>query len=151
MKALLTKLVVLFRRPHDFTIGPKDRPYMLRWYIIPRNRFFNVYLHKICRDDDDRALHDHPWASLSLILAGGYCEVKPSGRRDYAAGSVILRGSTYQHRLEVLGGEPCWTLFVTGSRVREWGFHCPKGFVSWKDFCATDDYGNIGRGCGEMS
>jgi hypothetical protein len=48
------------RRP-DFIIGGADNPYLLRWWIIPRNRWCNVYLHKILRDDDPRALHDHPW------------------------------------------------------------------------------------------
>jgi hypothetical protein len=47
-------------RPPDFVIGG-DSPYMLRWWIIPRNKFFNIYLHRFLRSDDDRALHDHPW------------------------------------------------------------------------------------------
>ena len=41
-------------KPH-FVIGGADDPYMLRWYLIPRNRRFNIYLHKFLRDDDDRA------------------------------------------------------------------------------------------------
>ena len=60
--------------PH-FIIGGRHRPYLLRWYLIPRNRFFNLYLHKFLRDDDDRALHDHPWWFASLILRGGYTEI----------------------------------------------------------------------------
>ncbi len=42
------------RKP-DFIIGGPENPYLLRWYLIPQNRFFNVYLHKILRSDDDRA------------------------------------------------------------------------------------------------
>lgn len=41
------------------------------------------------------------------------------------------------------------TLFITGPRIREWGFHCPKGWVHWKKFCAVDQPGQIGSGCGE--
>jgi len=56
------------RRPPDFVIGPPDDPYMRRWWLLPRNRVLNVYLHHVRHDDDDRALHDHPWASLSILL-----------------------------------------------------------------------------------
>lgn len=122
---------------------------MLRWYVIPRNRWFNVYLHKICRDDDDRALHDHPWASLSFILRGRYRETTPFGKRDYQAGRIIFRGQEFPHRLELIDGSPCWTLFLTGPKVREWGFYCPKGWVPWQEFCEPLDHGKIGRGCGE--
>lgn len=54
--------------------GPR-RPYLTRWHLIPRNRFFNVYLHFFVHGDDDRALHDHAWNSWSLILDGRYYEV----------------------------------------------------------------------------
>lgn len=53
--------------------GPK-RKYLVRWHMIPRNRFFNVYLHFFVHGDDDRALHDHPWRSWSLLLDGRYRE-----------------------------------------------------------------------------
>lgn len=61
-------------RPPDFIIGGSNRPYMLRWWLIRRNRFFNIYLHKFLRSDDDRALHDHPWLNMSYLLDGEYIE-----------------------------------------------------------------------------
>jgi len=122
---------------------------MLRWYLVPRNRWFNVYLHKIVRSDDDRALHDHPWASLSVIINGRYVEQTDAGRRSYRCGSIIYRGSGYRHRIEVATGECAWTLFITGPKVREWGFWCPKGFVVWHEFVDINDTGSVGRGCGE--
>ncbi len=132
--------------PH-FVVGSKTNPYLYRWYILPRNPFLNVYLHLFLRDDDDRAHHDHPWWSLSVVL-GTYVEEHPVGvRRRYGPGSVILRRPEYTHRVELPGGRHCWTLFITGPRVREWGFHCPKGWVPWQQFTAPHDYGQIGRGC----
>jgi len=142
-------------RPPDFIVGNPGDPYLLRWHLIPRNRFFNVYLHKFLRDDDDRALHDHPWASLSIVLRGGYYEIKPGPdgteqRRWYGRLSAIFRRATHQHRIELPKDKrPCWTLFLTGPNVREWGFHCPQGWVHWEDFVDQTDHGNIGRGCGE--
>lgn len=140
-------------RAPDFVIGDAARPYMHRWWLIPRNRWFNVYLHHILRDDDDRALHDHPWWNVSIVLRGGYREVTPRGTFLRRAGSIVLRGALDAHRLEIpndMGIQSCWTLFITGPRVREWGFHCPKGWVLWRDFVQADKPGEVGRGCGEM-
>lgn len=111
-------------KPH-IIVGGDEQPYMLRWYIIPRNRFFNIYLHKFLRSDDDRALHDHPWRSASLLIKGRYKEVTPSGERIYERWSFILRSAEHAHRIELLDKEPVWTLFVTGPKIREWYFHCP--------------------------
>jgi len=134
------------RKP-DFVIGPPAAPYLRRWWLIPRNRWFNVYLHEILQSDDDRALHCHPWVNLSIILKGAYREHMPGGiSRVLSAGSAVVRRAVAAHRLEVARG-PVWTLFITGPRIREWFFHCPKGLVHWKDFTATGNYGEVGRGC----
>jgi hypothetical protein len=141
------------RREPDFIIGGKDDPYVRRWWVIPRNRLFNVYLHQFVRSDDDRALHDHPWVNCSILLRGCYEEHLPGdGVRFRKAGDVVFRRSgRMAHRVMLLqmgGGEiPCWTLFITGPRYREWGFHCPRGWVHWKLFTAPDDTGTIGKGC----
>lgn len=54
--------------------GGERRPYLTRWRVLPRNKWFNIYLHRFIHGDDDRALHDHPWHSASLILDGRYIE-----------------------------------------------------------------------------
>lgn len=160
---------LLSGRPH-FAIGGESNPYMLRWYLIPRNRWINVYLHKFVRDDDDRALHDHPWWFVSLMLWGSYREfVEPFWARFKAVGcfviddqrtwvdrrapSIAFRQANHRHRVELFKRPdgtpiPCWTIVITGPKVREWGFWCPKGFVPWWKFVDRDDHGNIGPGCG---
>lgn len=125
----------------DFIIGGKDDPYMLRWWVIPRNKWFNVYLHKILRDDDDRALHDHPSDNCSVILRGRYLEVCQAARYIRTAGTITRRKAEWPHRLELIDGQPCWTLFITGPRRREWGFHTANGWVHWKDFTDPNDRG----------
>lgn len=139
------------KREPDFVIGGKDNPYLLRWWIIPRNRFFNIYLHKFLRDDDDRALHDHPYVSCSIILKGGYIEHMPYDIHTRKQGQIIFRRAKQAHRIQLLRtGDhvlPAWSLFITGPRIREWGFHCPNGWVHWKVFTASDDKGAVGRGC----
>ena len=153
--------------PH-FVIGPAEEPYLLRRYVIPRNRFANVYLHKFMRSDDDRALHDHPWYWCSIVLKGGYWEHRPdklinaqSWRR---AGTVAFRPPEALHRVELerdtrypytddyynrISEKPCWTLFITGPKRREWGFQCRKAWVPWQEFTSASSPGEIGRGCGE--
>lgn len=155
------------RRPHNFVIGGAERPYLRRWFVIPRNPLFNVYLHQFLRSDDDRALHDHPWLfNASLLLRGAYNEhtIKAGGigvRQLREAGQFKFRWGPSPHRVELLSladylsSQPsstdipmtCWTLFITGPRVRQWGFHCERGWVHWKLFTAPTDTGAVGKGC----
>lgn len=190
------------RRP-DFAVGAdsENGPYLLRWYLTPWRRLQgrlrsraerqpsrtrralaylvgmlpNVYLHCFLRDDDDRALHDHPSWAVSYILRGGYCEhtIAEGGihyRRSYTAGTLRFMGTRHTHRIELFdllylksrrGGlhwmkehgrlptkRQCWTLFLFGPTVRDWGFHCPeRGWVHWREFTAAGKPGEVGRGC----
>jgi hypothetical protein len=138
-------------RPPDFVIGDD---YLRRWWVLPRNDFANVYLHEFRRSDDDRAMHDHPWASTSVLLFGRYLEHTPDGSFWRDKGDVVTRAADARHRIELLSfgsGEavPAVSLFITGPAVREWGFACPHGWVHWRDFVDARDSGAVGRGCGE--
>lgn len=153
------------RREPDVVIGGADDPYLRRWFVLPRNRFFNIYLHQFLRSDDDRALHDHPWINASLLLEGCYAEhtIKAGGvhvRTIREEGAFVLRGAKTAHRVELVDPDycsvieierralPCWTLFITGPRMRSWGFHCAKGWVHWRIFTNPEDGGRtIGKGC----
>jgi hypothetical protein len=156
------------RRPPDFVVGGHDNPYLRRWWVIPRNPLFNIYLHQFLRDDDDRALHDHPWAWCSILLKGCYIEhtIAAGGihhQQVRGALSIKISGPRRAHRIELLKGAfnlgdgyrspdfsvPCWTLFITGPRMRKWGFHCSRGWVPWERFTASNDRGSIGAGCGD--
>lgn len=120
--------------------------YMERYWLIPYNRIgIAVRIHHILRSDHDRAFHDHPWRYLTIILRGGYTEVRPrydrSGiylgptRRWYGPGSVIIRSARSWHRLELLSGETTWTLFITGPKRQGWGFRPnPTTKVPWRQY-----------------
>lgn len=138
-------------RAPDFIIGPKDDPYLLRWHLLPRNRWFSIYLHRFLKSDDDRALHDHPYYNASILLRGRYLEHLPAGTvKQRRAGQIVVRSAVAAHRIELLpGSKAVWTLFVTGPRIREWGFLCPRGWVHWKDFTDARDGGLVGKGCNE--
>lgn len=147
-----THRVALLRDP-DLIVGTEHDPYLRRWWLIPRNRFLNVYLHCFHRSDDDRALHDHPWWSLSLLLHGRYVEqtIAVGGihhRCAYHAGAWRWRSAKFSHRVEIVPGERCWTLFITGPVIREWGFHCPSGWRPACDFVSlSNGVSGVGLGC----
>lgn len=152
-------------RPMDFRIPPDPTVpvYMERWWAIPRNWAFNIYVHIVRRSDDDRALHDHPWWSFSIVLEGGYYEetILAGGihkRVWRGPGSCVFRyKGSLAHRLELESNEaaydghdstisdrvelPAKTIFITGPVLRRWGFHDPKrGWVDaydWDRHCET--------------
>jgi hypothetical protein len=156
------------RRAPDFVIGDN---YLLRWYIKrtggldPRedDRDWNLFLHNIRASDSDLAVHDHPWLNVSILLAGSYLEVVPDFSQATTpyqslaqiptktirrtAPAIIFRRAHHAHRLVIDRGD-CWTLFLTGVKSREWGFHCLHGWVHWPDFVDKSDSGKVGRGCG---
>lgn len=169
------------KREPDLFIGGRENPYLLRWYVIPKNPVFNIYLHKFCRSDDDRALHDHPWLfNMSILLKGDYIEHMPLLKSKWPkdqrtmtkvrrAFGVWFRPGKAPHRVELyaknlaefyaadllalhkgapIAEEPVWTIFITGPRVREWGFYCKWGWRHWKDFVKnTPGSSEVGRGC----
>lgn len=155
------------KRKPDIAIGSIEDPYLLRWYLIPRNKWCNLYLHKFLRSDDPRALHDHPWPWLSLIIKGAYWEHLPAPSGAAATQRFLRRAwrprwgqPTALHRVElqpstsVTGFRPVWTIFVTGPRVREWGFQCGSRWVDWRTFLGaapnapTSAGVDKGKGCG---
>jgi hypothetical protein len=96
--------------------------YLRRYYLIggPNHRRWCICIHKIMRSDRDHC-HDHPFAFVSLILAGKYFEELPSGGEYRTAGSLRVRGARSLHRLVALT-RSVWTLFMMGPRTRNWGF-----------------------------
>jgi hypothetical protein len=131
--------VLLSGRAHQ-VIGQPDRPYLLRWFLIPPNRTCNIYLHRFLGSDDPTP-HDHPWNFVSIVLSGSYIEELPDGRRHRRrAGHLGWRRAEHRHRVvlatDARGAErPCTTLVITGRHRRDWGFWCAPGrFVPWPHY-----------------
>jgi hypothetical protein len=132
--------------------------YLKRWWLIPRNRLFNLYLHQFCSSDPADEFHDDPWGNLSVVLRGSYIEWIATGegedtkvrRFDRSEGDFVFRRGKTTHRIDLnlqsdrchASGdridweEPCWTLFVTGPRLRRWGFTdiMTGTWTHWKSF-----------------
>lgn len=179
-KLLLPRMTRLAEsRDPDFqVVRDEDREvYLRRWWVIPRNNYFNIYLHHMIKDDDP-ILHDHMYWSISLMIGEGRLLEKyvrdpryvrdtvgadrvlvelTAEERDVQQGHVVLRSAKMAHQLIVV--EPTWTIFVTGPRIKEWGFWCPRGWRHWRSYVAlsqdpsgkTAGQSGRGLGCGEMS
>lgn len=201
---------VMASHPPDLVIGASgERAYLNRWYVTPWSGMYrdvpeerhtrwqslvrhlpNVYVHEFLRSDDDRALHDHPWLNLSVLVGGAYREhtVARGGvnrwrlRRAGTWSGVKLRSPWSAHRVELLrrrvlcrecvqdgirlnytcavcdgrgsydvGEASCHTIFVTGPKMRRWGFHCRLGWRDYALFLKKTDRGNsASTGCGEQ-
>lgn len=117
------------------TIYQNGEPYLIRYYIYPRNPRSDlderpsIKIHKILKSDDDDFLHDHPWDFASLILKGKYYEELEESRiKKFRPGKINFKPARQFHRLH-LKTDKVWTLVVTGKRKREWGF-----FVPWEEY-----------------
>lgn len=132
------------RDPDELIFTGDDLPYMRRWHV--RRRWlgrFNVYAHEFCRDDVGPHLHDHPWHSLSVVVSGRYIEEMEGAPRVREAGDVIFRRATQLHRIRLYRDaredDPyrlrrVITVFVTGPKIREWGFRTENGWVHWRQY-----------------
>lgn len=127
-------------RSPDYTIPCATGDYLLRWYIV-RNHYLSIYVHLILASDDDRAMHDHRSATLSIILDGGYDELVPTNGDPFwprlrirRPGDFVFRLPRDLHRLQVPNSGYALTLFVTGPTVRKWGFQTPGGWLYHKDY-----------------
>lgn len=135
---------IMASRPPNQVIerGPAD-PYMERWMIgrkmtvptfvnssrhqAPDNltpmpaEVENVFLHRFIRDDKED-VHCHPWWNVSVPLIGQYIEMDRNGRREVRKpGGWVFRRAEEAHAIvEVEPGTV--SLFLTGPKVREWGF-----------------------------
>jgi len=109
--------------------GEGGEPYLERYYLAGALGW-HAYLHRFVDSDPDRGLHDHPWGrALSLVLAGGYDEIRGEpGKPERTSVRFVrpwrvnrLRGEDY-HRVLLRGGRSAWTLFLHGPRIKGWGF-----------------------------
>lgn len=120
-------------RPPDIYLGRADDHQLERWYVLPRNDQFNIYLHWFLRSDDDRAPHDHVADNISLLLRGRYAEVTPEGTTIYEAGDRVERKAEQLHRVELIDG-PTLSMFVIQKPRRVWGFQTEEGWEDWQTF-----------------
>jgi len=132
--------------------SPEGQPYIKRWRIL-ETPWFNLWLHHILMDDDDRDMHNHPWWFYSFIISGGYVEevTEPDHthklenclyrflvcRLPFCSSTIAYRHQNQYHRVSLRHAKPCWSLILTGPKTNEWGFLTEDGWVHNQDYQKT--------------
>lgn len=103
-----------------------------RWRLL-QTPWFGLYIHQICRSDEEKDPHDHPWWFASFVISGGYVEKiwDETGVREARRppGAFLSHRTTDFHKITLLDG-PAWTLVVTGRRTHDrWGYLTDSGWV----------------------
>jgi len=149
----------MLRRLVDYLIRRAEKTpyihlhgYLERYWLFPYGSLpfgIAIRLHHILRSDNDRHLHDHPWAFLSIVLRGGYWEQRScrcclDGNCGYAPcrwrgpGSIAFRRASTWHRLglpsAIDADSSCWTLFISFRAKQDWGFLVDGEKVLAKDY-----------------
>lgn len=115
-------------------LGLPSCPYLIRWRF--ETPWGSVRLHHWLGPDDDRAKHDHPWSFTTFVLKGGYVDSSPEGDEHLRAPAIKYREATHQHTVFPDPGG-CWTIIVTGPKIRKWGFWVKGKFVKMNKYFLT--------------
>lgn len=133
------------KRPYLHIYGKDGTMYMGRWWLFnpyphpeeQRKNWFpiSIRIHHIQRKDDDRHLHDHPWNARTIIIKGGYDEVRQDGKRYYRhPGDTARLNFGEYHRIRYVPPEGAWTIFITGKYQGTWGFLVDGVKVQWRKY-----------------
>jgi len=77
--------------------------------------------------------HNHPWGYFTLILSGGYYEVRGEGRKWRGPGWFAWRRHDDFHRVEIPEGGHAITFFVKGKRKKNSTFFKMEDGTIMKD------------------
>jgi hypothetical protein len=94
-------------------------------YRLLATPFLNIYVHRLCKSDREKHMHDHPWSFITLILWRGYMEYMESYPEGISRKwlHIVYHKAEEVHKFKLLDEtKSTWTLVITGPRRREWGY-----------------------------
>ncbi len=120
-----------------------DSKYIVRLHVL-KTPWFAICLHWILKPDAEPYLHDHPVSFLSVILRGGYAELRkregqPLRYRVHRWFNWIRATPLDKHRI-IFARKSTLTLCFMGAKTREWGFHTDEGWIHWKRYYEKPEY-----------
>lgn len=108
--------------------------YIRRLHVV-KTPWFAICLHWLRKPDPEPWHHDHPVTFLSLVLRGGYSEVRVRGEQVWAPTHHWWNFIRATDKHTIVSVRPSTvTLCLMGPKVREWGYHTDKGWVYWRDY-----------------
>lgn len=115
-----------------------------KYYLRRRGfscRWFGVFLHRMDAPDPGPDPHDHPWTFGSLVLWGGYQELRAPIRDSWSQEQTWRKWLSWRilrldecHTIYALDRTPTFTLVVHGPLRREWGFYVDEEFIVHDDY-----------------
>lgn len=133
-----------------------DSGYLTRLHFW-KTPWFAIDIHWINAPDPEPYLHDHPVTFFSIILRGGYLEIRKKGDQPHFKlvwhrwFNFIRASVEDRHRIIAVKAKTI-TICLMGPKTREWGFHVPKTYrklwddhtwVHWKAYYALQKEGWI--------
>jgi len=108
--------------------------YITRLHLV-KTPWFALMVHWINGPDREACCHDHPVTFLSIILRGGYRELR-NGKYISRSWFNFIRASRKDiHKIvAVIVDPPTVTFCLVGPKTRDWGFHTPDGWIPWQDY-----------------
>lgn len=139
------------RTPYTNIYGKDGVLYMARWWLFnphpeayspeTARRFpISARIHHIAREDDDRHLHDHPWNARTVILRGGYDEIREDGLTYHrSVGSTARLNFGEYHRISSINNGGAYTLFISGQYQGTWGFKVDGVKIPWRKYLGLEN------------
>lgn len=89
-------------------------------YAIFTSTYFNIFIHKIYKADEDEYLHNHPWNIFTIILKGSYTELLESGKNVRNIFNCGYRNRNAYHKILKLNSDLIVTLALTFGKRNGW-------------------------------
>jgi len=117
-----------------------------RWRLLT-TPWFDINLHGIYKEDEDKHLHNHPWSILTIILIGCYTEELEDDKESFRWPlSIAYRSREKFHKIKMLHSNYVYSLAITSKRRTEWGYNVNGIFVDHKTYREQKNKISLGDG-----
>jgi hypothetical protein len=95
---------------------------------------FSVGLHHRLLPDPDKHPHDHPWHARTIVLRGGYVELRNGSLLFRSRGQTASLCYGQFHRISHVFPGGAWAIFITGPYLGNWGYAVDGKKVHWREY-----------------
>jgi hypothetical protein len=120
-----------------------------RRYRLLETPWFRIYIHQICRSDEDSHLHTHPWNYISWLLKGSFSQEywehysEPRAHSSHERFAITSMTRHAAHRI-TLHSPSVWTLFFAYGKREDWGYLLNGGaFINNKVYRILKNEGKL--------
>lgn len=113
-------------------VDQRGQPYLTRLHLL-QTPWFSIMIHRIHAADVAHDPHDHPVSFLSIIMQGGYVELRNG--RYFCRDLFNYVPAAAQHRI-VYVRPNTWTLCFAGPVVQQWGYWRDGAKIPWREYDA---------------